>query len=90
MTSLGEVLANSTDYKIAIEAHTDNKGTPDELQTLTQERANLLMEKMTDAGVSSERIEAKGYGASLPIVPNTTNVNRAKNRRVQVILTPNI
>ncbi|HMS43583.1 MAG TPA: OmpA family protein, partial [Pyrinomonadaceae bacterium] len=85
---LGAVLANSTDYKIVIESHTDNKGTPDELEYLTQERANLLMEKMKTSGVNSDRIEAKGYGASLPIAPNTTNVNRAKNRRVQVILVP--
>lgn len=89
VAQLGEVLANSTDYKIAIESHTDNKGTPDELEYLTQERANLLMEKLKTSGVSSDRIEAKGYGASLPVAPNTTNINRAKNRRVQVILVPN-
>ena len=79
----------TTDYKIAIEAHTDNKGTPDELQTLTTERANILMERLLSVGVTQDRIEAKGYVASLPIAPNTTNVNRAKNRRVQVILVPN-
>ncbi len=87
--NLSAVLANATDYKIVIESHTDNKGTPDELEYLTQERANLLLEKMKTAGVSTDRIEAKGYGASLPVAPNTTNVNRAKNRRVQVVLVPN-
>ena len=88
ISSLAEVLANSTDYKIAIEAHTDNKGTPEELEYLTQERANLLMGRLTAAGVTQDRVEAKGYGASLPVAPNTTNANRAKNRRVQVILVP--
>lgn len=87
--NLSAVLANATEYKIVIESHTDNKGTPDELEYLTQERANLLMEKMKTAGVTTDRIEAKGYGASLPVAPNTTNINRAKNRRVQVILVPN-
>lgn len=87
--NLSSVLANATEYKIVIESHTDNKGTPDELEYLTQERANLLLEKMKTAGVSSDRVEAKGYGASLPVAPNTTNANRAKNRRVQVILVPN-
>lgn len=89
ITSLGEVLANSNEYKITLEAHTDNKGTPEELQALTQERADLLMERLLSGGVTAERIEAKGFGAKLPIVPNTTNVNRAKNRRIQVILVPN-
>ncbi|MCY7375370.1 MAG: OmpA family protein [Pyrinomonadaceae bacterium] len=90
LTTLGEVLASSADYKITIEAHTDNKGTPDELQTLTQERARSLMDKLMSNGVPQNRlVEAKGYGASLPVAANTTNANRAKNRRVQIILAPN-
>ncbi|HEV8159590.1 MAG TPA: OmpA family protein [Pyrinomonadaceae bacterium] len=90
LTSLGEVLANITDYKIVVESHTDNSGTPEELQTLTQERAQSLMDKLMSLGVSQNRIEAKGFGAALPIVPNSTNANRGKNRRVQVILIPNL
>lgn len=88
LTGLGELLANNTDYKITIESHTDDKGTPDELQTLTQKRAQGLSDKLTAAGVAPERLEAKGYGASSPAAANTTNANRAKNRRVQIILVP--
>lgn len=90
LTTLGEVLANNVDYKIAIESHTDNKGTPEALQSLTQERAQNLMNKLMSFGVTEDRLEAKGYGASLPVVANTTNANRAKNRRVQIILSPNV
>lgn len=90
LTSLGEMLASNADYRIAIESHTDNKGTPEELQTLTQERADNLMNKLSSFGVPTDRIEAKGYGATLPIAANTTNANRAKNRRVQIILTPSV
>lgn len=90
LSSLGQVLANSADYKIMVESHTDNKGTPDELATLTEERARALADKLVSSGVAQNRIETKGYGAALPLVPNTTNINRAKNRRVQVILVPSI
>jgi outer membrane protein OmpA-like peptidoglycan-associated protein len=86
ISSLGEVLANTPDYKIMVESHTDNKGTPDELQTFTQERAQALADKLVSLGVTQNRIEAKGLGASLPVAPNTTNVSRAKNRRVQLLL----
>ncbi|MBA2493277.1 MAG: OmpA family protein, partial [Acidobacteria bacterium] len=86
--SLSEVLANSTDYKVVIESHTDNKVTPEELQTLTQERAKAIADKIMLLGVTADHIEAKGYGAALPVAPNTTNANRAKNRRVQIILLP--
>lgn len=90
LDSLGQLLANTADYKFVIESHTDNSGTPEELQMLTQERAELFMERMLSAGVQQDKISARGFGASLPLVPNTTNINRAKNRRIQVILIPNI
>ncbi len=88
--SLGEVLSSTADYKIIVESHTDNKGTLDELQTLTQERAQMFIDKLVALGVTQNRVEAKGYGASLPVAPNTTNVSRAKNRRVQVLLIPSV
>lgn len=88
VTSLAELLANNPDYRITIESHTDNKGTPEELQSLTEQRSRALSGKLTGFGVSGERIEAKGLGATLPVAPNTTNANRAKNRRVQLILVP--
>jgi len=90
LTSLGEVLASSAEYKITVEAHTDNKGTPEELESLTSERARAISDKITSFGVNQERIEAKGFGSALPVAPNSTNANRAKNRRVQIILVPSI
>ena len=88
--SLGELLANNPDYKVVIESHTDDKGTSEELSALTEERARLIANRLVGFGVADARIEAKGLGATLPIAPNTTNVNRAKNRRVNLILVPNI
>lgn len=88
LAALSQVLANSVEYKIVVESHTDNKGTPEELQTLTQERARAITDKITSLGVATDRLEAKGFGGSLPVAPNSTNANRAKNRRVMIILSP--
>ncbi len=88
LASLGEVLANNSDYRIIVESHTDNKGVPDDLNTLTNERARAIADKMISFGVTGSRIESKGMGANLPVVPNSTNANRAKNRRVDIILIP--
>ena len=90
LSGLGEVLANNSDYNIAIESHTDNKGTPTELETLTKERAQAIADKLMLLGVAQDRLQAKGMGASLPVVANTSNQNRAKNRRIDVVLVPNI
>jgi len=90
LDSLASVLAGNPDFKLVVESHTDNKGQPDELQTLTQERAQAIADKLMSVGVDQNRIEVKGLGGSLPVSPNTTNVSRAKNRRVEVILVPNL
>ena len=90
VNQLGEVLANSVDYRIMVEAHTDNKGTPDELKLLTDERAQAISDKMTSYGVNRNRISAEGFGGALPVVPNSTAKNRSKNQRINVILVPNV
>jgi outer membrane protein OmpA-like peptidoglycan-associated protein len=90
LASLGEFLAANPDYRIVIESHTDDRGTADELQNLTQQRSQALSERFSGVGVAPARIEAKGVGAALPVAPNTTTANRARNRRVQLILVPNI
>ncbi len=90
LTELAQVLANSPDYQIMIESHTDNSGTPEDLQVLTYERAQAIADKFMSKGVSAERMAIKGLGATLPVAANSTRANRAKNRRVQLILSPNI
>ena len=90
LSSLGELLAGNADYRVIIESHTDNRGTIEELETLTQQRSRAIGERLAGFGVAETRIEAKGLAAGLPVAPNTTNANRAKNRRVQLILVPNI
>ncbi|MGI8669641.1 MAG: OmpA family protein, partial [Aridibacter sp.] len=90
LDELGNVLANNPDYLISIESYTDNDGTPEDLQILTTERSQAVTDKFRSLGVSQERIESKGFGAAMPVAPNTTKANRAKNRRVQILLMPNV
>ena len=63
LTSLGEVLANNSDYRIIVESHTDNRGVPEDLDNLTKERAQAIADKMISLGVTNNRIESKGLGA---------------------------
>ena len=90
LSNLGILLAGNPDYKFVVESHTDNKGTPEELQTLTQERAQAIADKLMSLGVDQTRIEARGLGATVPIAANTTNISRAKNRRIELVLVPNL
>ena len=87
---LANLLGNNPDYRIIIESHTDNRGAAGDLQVLTQERAQAIADKMMSVGIGQNRIDVKGYGGESPVAPNTTNANRAKNRRIDVLLIPNI
>jgi len=89
LTAIAEILVSNPDYRITVESHTDNSGAADQIQTLTDRRSYSVADKFTTIGVAEGRIVAKGLGASLPVAPNTTVANRAKNRRMQVILSLN-
>jgi outer membrane protein OmpA-like peptidoglycan-associated protein len=86
LDQLGALLANNPDFQISIESFTDNRGTEDALQQLTQDRARVLSEKLGAAGVDVTRIQASGLGAANPVAPNTTVASRAKNRRTELTL----
>ncbi len=89
MSSLAGILAENPGYRITVESHTDNGGNPDQVQTVTDRRSYTVADRFTTLGVEEGRIVAKGLGASVPVAPNTTNANRAKNRRMQVVLSLN-
>lgn len=90
LSSLAQILSENADYRVIIESHTDNRGTDEELTSLTQQRSQAIGQRLTGFGVAESRIEAKGLAAGIPVAANTTNASRAKNRRVQLILVPNI
>ncbi|HXF42347.1 MAG TPA: OmpA family protein [Pyrinomonadaceae bacterium] len=90
LSALASLLAKNPDYKIQIEAHTDSAGDPTELEQFTQQRAEALAERLFSFGVQGNRLAAKGLGSSFPVASNNTAAGKARNRRTQLILIPNI
>ncbi|HET6338709.1 MAG TPA: OmpA family protein [Polyangiales bacterium] len=80
------LLRNPQAAHVQVQGHTDNIGDPEANLTLSQQRAEAVVQSLVSAGVGSDRLEAKGYGDSRPLVPNLTPGNRARNRRVQFIV----
>jgi OmpA-OmpF porin, OOP family len=74
--------------KIEVSGHTDTDGDSILNLTLSQERANSVMNALVSLGVPSDRLIAKGYGETMPIVNNDTIENKAKNRRIKFKLQP--
>ncbi|HHO50453.1 MAG TPA: OmpA family protein [Deltaproteobacteria bacterium] len=68
---------------IQIEGHTDSDGSEAFNLKLSQSRAAAVMRYLIAAGVDARRLEAKGFGESLPIDTNNTREGKARNRRVE-------
>ena len=68
---------------VRIEGHTDNVGSRNHNQKLSQRRAEAVKEFLVRQGVLRARMIAEGYGQSRPIAPNTNRAGRAANRRVE-------
>ena len=88
-TSLAKVagiLLVYRDSQIIIEGHTDNTGSIDFNQTLSEERAHNVMEFLIDIGVDENRLSSIGYGLTRPDASNKTEEGRKLNRRVDIII----
>ncbi len=77
------ILQDSPNMKIEISGHTDNTGSLDLNNRLSQSRAQSVVEYLVQKGIDRARLEFKGYGPSQPIADNATAEGRKANRRVE-------
>lgn len=73
-------------FKLVINGHTDDKGTADYNQKLSEKRANSVLDYFAAKGIASTKMKAVGYGFKDPIASNKTEEGRALNRRVELDL----
>lgn len=72
---------------LAIEGHTDNRGSDELNERLSNDRANAVMKYIGEHGIDLGRLSAKGYGPKKPVADNNTNDGRQRNRRVEFHIT---
>lgn len=72
-------------WRVGVEGHTDNTGTPALNKRLSEARAKAVADAIVAAGVRANRVEAVGFGQERPIADNRTEDGRAKNRRVEIV-----
>jgi OOP family OmpA-OmpF porin len=68
---------------VEVQGHTDDTGTAEHNQTLSQDRAARVVAWLVARAVEAARLRAKGYGAERPIADNGSEEGRTKNRRVE-------
>jgi len=72
---------------VRITGHTDDIGSERDNQILSEGRANAVRDALISRGIAATRIEAVGKGENEPIADNATEEGRAKNRRVEFMIT---
>jgi outer membrane protein OmpA-like peptidoglycan-associated protein len=80
------IMRENPDMKLTIEGHTDDVGTDENNQRLSDNRAEAVKTYIVNKGITEERISAKGFGESKPIVSNASPAGRTQNRRVELTL----
>ncbi|MFQ5513031.1 MAG: OmpA family protein [Myxococcota bacterium] len=89
LRSLARTLNNYPKSDVIIKGHTDNVGSDDFNQTLSEKRADQVRTFLISEGVAPARITAIGYGESMPVATNSTDSGRQQNRRVEIEIRPN-
>ena len=79
-------LKDNPSSTILIQGHTDNEGDPSENLLLSQKRADAVKDYLIILRISPLRLNAKGYGDTMPKVANTSAANKAKNRRTDFVI----
>jgi outer membrane protein OmpA-like peptidoglycan-associated protein len=84
LSRIAGILLTSKDYTLAVHGHTDDVGTQEYNQKLSERRARAVRDYLVEAGLPPEILSVEGHGKTLPLVQGTSEEARAKNRRVEL------
>lgn len=95
LAKVATVVNGKPDFECMVEGHTDNvpyknKGVLLDNWDLSVKRATAIVRALEGLGVSPERLVAAGRSEYVPLVPNTTAMNRSTNRRTRILVLPKI
>ncbi len=83
---LAAILRKHDKISVLIAGHTDNSGDLSLLPKLSLDRADAIRDYLVSKGIAPSRISTRGYGGTQPISAGTGEADRARNRRVEVII----
>jgi len=91
LTKVQNAIRVFPDSRVRVEGHTDSHGTDETNLTLSNERAEAVRQYLiANMGLAPDRVEALGFGETQPIANNETAEGRARNRRIDIVIEPNL
>lgn len=89
IANVAESMKNNPDMKIEIRGHTDDVGDENYNLNLSRKRAEAVRKRLIELGVAPAKLTAAGLGETAPLVPNTDDESRRKNRRTEFVIIAN-
>lgn len=86
LTAIAQLLTENPTVRIEVGGHTDSDGVPEENEVLSQARADAVVASLVSKGVEADRLQAVGFGDTIPIASNDTGEGKAQNRRIEFLL----
>ncbi|MDB5818555.1 MAG: flagellar motor protein MotB [Rhizobacter sp.] len=83
---LATFLKDNPDRTVRIEGYTDNTGSLQLNQNLSQQRAESVKSALLTRGIGGDRINTQGFGPSSPVATNATEAGRQQNRRIEIVI----
>jgi len=86
LAKLSGILLAYSSLSLELEGHTDNVGSDDYNQQLSENRANAVRDYLIQEGITSSSVAARGFGEGQAVATNDTSAGRQQNRRVEMVV----
>jgi len=83
---LAEFMREYENRRVRVEGYTDSTGADSYNQQLSERRAESVRNALVNRGISSTRVESRGYGEQYPVAGNDSSSGRQQNRRVEIVI----
>jgi outer membrane protein OmpA-like peptidoglycan-associated protein len=86
MDEVVQALNDNKGFRVQVEGHASSEGGDDHNQTLSEQRAEAVLNYLVTHGIDKDRLASKGFGSSVPLDTNETIAGRENNRRVEFVV----
>lgn len=90
LAKVAGIVSGHSGLRLDVEGHTDSVGGEDYNQQLSERRGEAVREYLTQQGMSSSSVSAKGFGKTQPVASNETSNGRQLNRRVELVISGDV
>ncbi|TMA30127.1 MAG: OmpA family protein [Deltaproteobacteria bacterium] len=86
LDEVAKALQDNKAFRVEIEGHASSEGGDEHNQTLSEQRAQAVLDYLAGKGVARDRLKSKGFSSSRPLTSNVTETGRETNRRVEFVI----